>query len=284
MIAKKKNTKRISPTPFYAGPGKRYYINQLNFLLNFLNADIEKLPPGDFSNLFYQALLFLYENHVNEGVLRRIFTDTDEDRRQLSYVQEILKYKVNALKELEIIYNEDEGLKTLEIEKSGLYSYCLKDGIIIYKPYISLYIFEDIQPDNGEELYIRSVIEHPKQLRDKRFQFDEDGIDTPEPPTDLIPGKFSMFLDDNIYETVKFSCYSLFEKIPVSAINLCPYCYKYFKSTSKKQSPLCARCLKKENTYKWREQNKLEYNEYQRNLQKGVKTSVKDIREKMKRN
>ncbi|MGB6279476.1 MAG: hypothetical protein WBG91_04620, partial [Syntrophobacteria bacterium] len=71
----------------------------------------------------------------------------------------------------------------------------------------------------------------------------------------------------------------VFLAINQHSIYRCPECHKYFVATRKKQSAYCTRCIKKKHVYKWREKNRPVYNAYQRNLQKGVKTKVKEIRD-----
>jgi hypothetical protein len=279
MSAKNKRTKRLYPLSFYQGPGKRHYLEKLNFLLVFLNSNFEKLSPGAFSDLFYQLLLFFYENTEYKELLKNLFQDRDEDRRQLNYIQQVIRAKIENLKEAEKDQEAGEKGTETSIDPIKNIKYILKEGRISIISRIRVYPY-DIYDDNKiedveEKNYIMNIFP-------SSYKFNED-IDpgSPEPPSGLVPGKFSKFIDLDIYETIKFAFYSLLEKIPLSSINRCPKCQKYFKSTIKKQSPFCASCLKKENTYKWREKNKSEYNTYQRNLQKGLKTSVKDIRKKI---
>jgi hypothetical protein len=108
---------------------------------------------------------------------------------------------------------------------------------------------------------------------------DKEVVDLIEKQYDLLPpGKFSKFCDPSMPATLQFQLYGLLEKFPLSSIYECPGCRKYFVATRKKQSEYCTRCIKKKHVYKWRKKNKSVYNTYQRNLQKGVKTTADEIR------
>lgn len=281
---KAKSTKRTA-TPMFEGPGKRYYVSRLKWLIGFLNTDILNLPPGGFLNIFYDFLDFFYRPYVEETVLREICSDTDHDRRQLNEAQEFVESclstlldKISWTEYYELFPEEKKGAKYeafrddvettkvwLENDYQVPMAYHLVGERIRLAPEIKLYLYDNLQEDDIKEVH---------SFKTDRQMFVELG-----PGISL--GKFSKFFDPNMHDTLRFGLFNLLEKFPLSSVKRCPGCNKYFLATTKKRSPFCARCIKKENVYTWREKNRPIYNTYQRNLQKGVKTPIKEIRAKL---
>lgn len=93
---------------------------------------------------------------------------------------------------------------------------------------------------------------------------------------------FNSCYDPDIPTTVALSLVDLLKHFQLDCIKQCPVCHKYFSSTERKKSELCTLCLKKASTYKWREQNREVYNEYQRNIARGIKKeSPTEIRKRL---
>jgi hypothetical protein len=313
---KKEKKARGPQIPMFEGPGKRYHVNRLKWLLDLLNTDILNLPPGGFLKVFYEFLAFFYEDYVEEEVLKRVCVDTPEDRKQLEMARDMLAGIISELlRKLfwrQIIQIDPEKRKTDpyiastldEIETTKVWdkvwdsdeeqiplAYHLHGERIALVPEIRIYEYDNLQTDDelrivrefgelgdiGEDAQARK--EALAQKWEEQGLIDQEVADIMRKPSDDIPyGKFSKFCDPTMSATLGFQLYNLIEKFPLSSIYECPECHDYFVATRKKQSKYCTRCIKKKHVYKWREKNRLEYNTYQRNLQKGVKTSVDEIR------
>jgi hypothetical protein len=306
----KKKKVRSSQIPMFEGLGKRYYVNRLRWLLDFVNADILNLPPGGFLKVFYEFLAFFYEGYVEDEVLKRLCVDIPEDRQQLVMAGKILSGRIwELLDKLHLrqqveIHPElkddphnsalQDAIKTTQVWESEApipipLSYHLKGERIVLIPEIRIYEYDNLQSDDEieavrrfeESSQIALALMSRKEITQKLEEqsVDKELVDLIKEPYDQVPlGKFSKFCDPNIFSTLTFQLYSLLEKFPLSSIYRCPECRKYFAATRKKQSEYCTQCIKKKHVYKWRDKNRPEYNTYQRNLQKGVKTSVDEIR------
>jgi hypothetical protein len=291
----------------FEGPGKRHYVNRLKWLLNLLNTDILNLPPGGFLKVFYEFLAFFYENYVEDEVLKRVCVDTPEDRKQLEMARGGLAGRISELlsklswrqifqtdPELKndphysFFLDEIETTKVWDSDEQISFTYHLRGEGISLIPEIRIYEYDNLQTDDEIEVvreFEESVKDDPA-LREAIFQewkkqgVSKEAIEVLDKPYDHVPfGKFSKFCDPNMSATLSFKLYALLEKFPLSSIYQCPECRNYFVATRKKQSEFCTRCIKKKHVYKWREKNRPIYNAYQRNLQKGVKTKVKEIRD-----
>jgi hypothetical protein len=316
----KKKKVRSPQIPMFEGQGKRYHVNRLKWLLNLLNTDILNLPPGGFLKVFYEFLAFFYEDYVEEEVLKRVCVDTPEDRKQLEMardglagsVSELLRkldwhQKIQTYPELKtdpVIASLDEikSTKVWDSDEQIPLAYHLRGERISLIPQIRIFEYDNLQTDDEIEV-VREFREredigkdaqkYAQEMRDAiALEWEERGVDkkvvdvmrTPYDPGPSVPfGKFSKFCDPTMSATLSFELYALLEKFPISSIYKCPECRDYFVATRKKQSEYCTRCIKKKHVYKWREKNRPEYNAYQRNLQKGVKTSVKEIRDDLAR-
>jgi hypothetical protein len=307
----KKKKPRSPQIPMFEGRGKRYHVNRLKWLLDLLNTDILKLPPGGFLKIFYEFLEFFYEIYVEDEVLKRVCVDTPEDREQLKRARDELSGGISEL--LRKLYwrqrfqtypelkdnphyssflDEIETTKVWDSDEQISFTYHLRGEGIALIPQIRIFEYDNLQTD--DEIEVVREFEHRGKLasdfRESMVQtMKEQGvpkevIEPLEEPYDPVPsGKFSKFCDPTMSATLKFQLYNLLEKFPLSSIYECPGCRDYFVATRKKQSEYCTRCIKKKHVYKWREKNRLEYNAYQRNLQKGVKTPVKEIRDDLAR-
>jgi hypothetical protein len=320
--AGKKKKVRSSQIPMFEGRGKRYHVNRLKWLLNLLNTDILSLPPGGFLKLFYEFLAFFYENYVEEEVLKRVCVDTPEDREQLKMARGILARIISELlRKLfwrQIIQTDPERRKTDpyiasildEIETTKVwdgygkvsFAYHLHGERIVLVPEIRIYEYDNLQTDDeirivrefselediGEDFKkihqkVREAVVQKLKEQGARKEVIEKQLEEPY-DRDRVPyGKFSKFCDPTMSATLGFQLYNLIEKFPLSSIYSCPECSKYFVATRKKQSKYCKRCINKKHVKNWRDKNRPVYNAYQRNLQKGVKTSVEEIRDDLAR-
>ncbi len=310
----KKKGVRSPQIPMFEGPGKRYHVNRLKWLLDLLNTDILKLPPGGFLKIFYEFLAFFYEGYVKEEVLKRVCVDTPEDREQLEMARKGLagriwkllwklswRQRIQTNPELKTdpycasILDEIESTKVWDRDEEQIpLAYHLHGERIALIPEIRIYEYDNLQTDDEIEIVrefeescdIATALIVSKAVTEKMQEqgVDKEVVDSIEKTYDQVPfGKFSKFCDPTMFATLKFQLYALLEKFPLSSIYQCPECRKYFVATRKKQSEYCTRCIKKKHVYKWREKNRPVYNAYQRNLQKGVKTSVEEIRDDLAR-
>ena len=308
----KKKKVRSSQIPMFEGRGKRYYVNRLKWLLELLNTDILNLPPGGFLKTFYEFLAFFYEDYVEEEVLKRVCVDTPEDRKQFERARGIIAGSIsellNKLFWRQIIQTDPEKRKTDpyiasildEIETTKVWdsdeqiplAYHLRGERISLVPQIRIYEYDNLQTDDEIEV-VREFEESGKDdpaFRESIVQAmkeqgaPKEAIEPLEKPYNHVPfGKFSKFCDPNMSAALTFELFALLEKFPLSSIYRCPECRDYFVATRKKQSDYCTKCIKKKHVYKWREKNRPVYNAYQRNLQKGVKTKVGEIRDDLAR-
>ena len=255
---------------------------------------------------------------MEEEVLKRVCVDTPEDREQLKMARNMLAISISELlRKLswrQIIQTDPEKLKTDpyiasildEIESTKVWdsegkfplAYHLRGERISLIPEIRIYEYDNLQTDDelrivrefselediGEdwkkihqkvrEAVVQKLKEQgaPKEVIEKQLEEPYD--------RDRVPfGKFSKFCDPTMSAALTFELFALLEKFPLSSIYQCPECSDYFVATRKKQSEYCTRCIKKKHVYNWRDKNRPVYNAYQRNLQKGVKTSVEEIRD-----
>jgi hypothetical protein len=279
--------------------------------LNLLNTDILNLAPGGFLKIFYEFLAFFYEDYVEDEVLKRVCSDTPEDREQLERARDLLAGSISHLlwklywRQQFQTYPElkndphysswlDE-IKTTKVWDSDevqiSFAYHLQGERIALIPEIKIYEYDNLQTEDEIEVVrefrrFEDIGKDALAVRESIAQkwkeqgVDKEVVDFIEKAPDHVPfGKFSKFCDPTMFATLKFQIYALLEKFPLSSIYKCPQCSSYFVATRKKQSEYCTRCIKKKHVYKWREKNRPVYNAYQRNLQKGVKTSVKEIRD-----
>ena len=311
----KKKGVRSPQIPMFEGPGKRYHVNRLKWLLDLLNTDILKLPPGGFLKIFYEFLAFFYEGYVKEEVLKRVCVDTPEDREQLKMARDELAGGISELlwklywhqkfQTYPELKNDPhyssylDEIKTTKVwgsdEVQISFAYHLQGERIALIPEIRIYEYDNLQTDDEIEVVrefrrLEDIGKDAQALRESIAQkWEEQGVDKEvvdfiKMPYDrVLFGKFSKFCDPTMSATLKFQLYNLLEKFPLSSIYQCPECRDYFVATRKKQSAYCTRCIKKKHVYKWRDKNRPVYNAYQRNLQKGVKTSVKEIRDDLAR-
>jgi hypothetical protein len=285
--ARKPKRARTPQVPMFEGPGKRYYVNRLRWLVDFLNTDISGLPPGGFLKTFYDFLVFFYSGYVEDEVFREICADTDRDREELKKAQETLvralyriRHKEFWLKYPELKNDpdysweleEDEDVESTRVWPKGELiplAYHIRGERLMLLADIRIYKYEDLSENDeiGESLDF--------EMYTKLY-----GRDVLGESNAITLGRFSRFCDPNMYGSLSFGLYSFLGKFPLSSIETCLGCRKYILMTAKKEGPFCSPCLKKRSLYRWREKNRPIYNAYQRNLQKGVKTSIRQIRKK----
>ena len=248
----KKNRHAVT-LPVQEDPGKRYYQNRLTWLLKFLNTDIKDLPVGGFLKIFHEFMEFLYLDAVeNADVFREYCVDTAIDRDRLSRAQGYTKMFVK------MIFGElDEKLMELFPKK--------------------LSVSYEICPDEFRSVSVRRVL----ILQDHDLYHDKIVWMTPAEIESIDFGEFSKFKDKKIRDNIRYSVSMLLMKFKAGSIGVCPDCGMFYKKTARKKSPLCSRCLKHSTTNQWRDDNREVYNAYQRNLQKGIKEPIKDIRKEM---
>ena len=249
---KKQKSRRLSPIPMVEQPGKRYHLQRLNWLLGFLNADISTMPTGDFLKLFHEFLVFFYQDAVDdESNFRRWCVDTDIDRSQIRLAQLISTELVLRLKNRKA----REGLA------------------------VSFEVQYVAHVDNEEKITLKrdqGIGTYPEVQ--EGLEYSDRASARDDLPSHEAQGQFSHFGVPRFGDTVRYGVLTLLSKFPLSSIQHCPNCEKFYKSSRRKESPLCRTCLTRKGVYQWRDKNRTVYNTYQRNYQKGVKTSVNEIR------
>jgi len=88
---------RKSPMPFLPGPGKREIQRRLNWLINFLNVDIQVLSTGEFVKLLEEVLVFFYGDQVDRPLRRIICSDTDLNRQAVAVIQNWARSHLNEI-------------------------------------------------------------------------------------------------------------------------------------------------------------------------------------------
>jgi hypothetical protein len=259
---RKQKKPRRAPMPMHEEPGKRYWLNQLKWLLKFLNEDISNLPTGDFLKILWEFLNFFCKAEVEQPErLKELCIDSDPNRDALKQVQVLIEEFFDRIDEIrDLSFREGIPLDisgyTLEVK----YSIEVDGDKLSLRPERKLFAV-------WGTLDLRTFKVKPPAPLDQQFDDEylvQRGIDSSKAL------KFKGFVLPDFKTTIFFTLATLFERFPLDCIRRCPECRKYFTSTKRKESPLCAPCLKRENTYKWRRENPDVYNEYQRNLQKGV--------------
>jgi hypothetical protein len=289
MGQKRRSTRRRtgSQVAMCEGPGKRYHVNRLKWLVDFLNTDIFKLPPGGFLKVFHEFLVFFYSGYADSEVLREVCRDTDRDRKELSEAQSFLdralsdiRIKLRAMKrfgaspelregpEWELFREDVETTRAWPKDLIPLAFHVIGERLMLI-PEIKIHKYEDLRDDVeiGEFREYESV--YTIYGRDVLGESDR-----------LRLGRFSEFCDPAMESSLRFGLYLLLEEFPLSTIEQCPDCSRYIVMTTKKKLPFCNSCLKKQSVYRWRKRNRSLYNAYQRNRQKGVPTSIKELRGK----
>ncbi len=268
MIQKRRRptTVRRPPMPMHAEPGKRELYSQLGWLLDLLNTDISALPTGGFLNLLSEILLFLYKDEVRPPEnMKRLCVDTDLNRKAVERIQELMKNWMDmALRENQRSLGDGgnaykvEGIVMTQVilVKSNRVSLRSPKRLVPYDVGINLRNFmgqyKPLQLESGKEANQDYIDEHFSDVKRENYAF------------------FSTCHDPDITTTIQYTLVQLLTHFHLDCIRKCPECQKYYKSTKKKESPLCTRCLNRANTYKWRNKNRETYNEYQRNLFKGI--------------
>jgi hypothetical protein len=100
-------------------------------------------------------------------------------------------------------------------------------------------------------------------------------------PSHEVRGQFSHFKVQEYIDTVRYGVLTLLTKFPLSSIQHCPICEKFYKSSRRKESPFCRTCLTRKGVNEWRNKNREIYNRYQASLRKGEKVTIEEIRTEM---
>lgn len=256
-MAKRQKSKRLPPIPVFAPAGeKRYHLRRLDYLLDFINADIRAMRTGDFLKLFGDFLDFFYGDIVtDESVFRKWCVDTDVDRGQLQLAQDISKELILRLK-------SERGWQDLPVILPIEYEACVEnDGRLVLKRGNTLKEYSD-----------------PSE----RFKISSGLIIY---PTIESQGEFSHFGDPRFTETIRHGVLTLLAKIHFDSVRCCPDCFIFFKCTPKKSSPLCRSCQNKKSVYTWRknEVNRLVYNLYQQRVREGKNISLQQARSEVEK-
>jgi hypothetical protein len=236
-------------------PGKRYHLQRLNWLLGFLNADIRAMSAGDFLKLFHGFLVFFYDEAVDDKeTFRKWCVDTDVDRCQVRRARDISQGLVSLVK----IHAREKIETALSID----FVVCVEDeDKLVLKRDNTLVVNED-----------------PAE----RFKLSDGKLLETDYPSLESEGEFSHFTDPRFRDTVRYGVLTLLTKFPLSAIQHCPNCEKFYKSSRRKKSPLCKTCLTRKGVNEWRNENRDVYNRYQASLRKGEKVTIEEIRAELK--
>jgi hypothetical protein len=252
---KRQKTRRLPPIPMIEEPGKRYHLQRLNWLLGFLNADIAAMPTGDFLKLFHEFLLFFYDEAIDDKeIFRKWCVDTDVDRCQVRRAQDISQGLVSLLK----IHAQEKMPTALSID----FVVCVEDEDKLV-----------LKRDNKLQVY-----EDPAE----RFELSAGTLLKTNYPSPESEGEFSHFGDPRFRDTVRYGVLTLLTKFPLSVIQHCPNCEKFYKSSRRKESPLCRTCLTRKGVNEWRNKNRDIYNRYQASLREGKKVTIEEIRAELK--
>lgn len=253
---KKRKSRRLPPIPMIEEPGKRYYLQRLNWLLGFLNADIAAMPTGDFLKLFHEFLVFFYQDAVkDESEFRKWCVDTDIDRSQMLLAQVI---SVNLVQRLKSRNAREELPVSLNVQ------------------YVAHVDNEDkviLKRDQGIGPY--PEVQEGLEYSDRASARDD-------LPSREAQGQFSNFGVPRFDDTVRYGVLTLLTKFPLSSIQHCPRCEKFYKSSRRKESPFCRTCLTRKGVNEWRDKNREIYNRYQASLREGRKITIEEIRAELK--
>ena len=261
QMGKKQKLVRKPPMPMHKETGRRQLLDRLNWLLDFINQNIPSLRTGLFLNLMHDCLEFLYKDQARVEI-KDICKDTELDRKALKDIQALMKLHLDTILDmsrLSIKVDTPQVCNTVEAS----YEVVVEGDRLSFKPQKKLMPYD-------------TTVDLTWEYRERNFNVDVTASE--EYIKSTFQGKdtenhvfFSKCYDADVYSNVILTLVPLLERFPLDCIRVCPYCDKYYKSTRKKRSPLCSPCLKRMHTYKWRKNNREAWNEYQRNLAKGVK-------------
>ncbi len=239
---KKKGTKR-PPIPMFQEPKKTFYLEQLNWILDFANLDIGSLPPGGFFKILYEYLVFFHSHDFRAiAVLKNLCQDTERNREALGEVQARIKALLTrCLKGMEGLERKPEGFELLLGAIEAKYSVRLKANRISLRPYTRLHPMQEALA-RDEIVYgpLRIVSRSKDDLEIDEAWIAGAGFD---PEKGL---RFSWFFIEDIQSSILTILVPLLERFPLDYIAVCPECHKFFRIKRKKKSPLCPVCLKRQ--------------------------------------
>lgn len=216
-----KRTKGKPPIPMFKGPKKTYYLEKLNWILDFANLDIGSLPPGGFFKILYEFLEFFHGHEPGRWLFRELCQDTERNRKALREVQTRIKAFLTNWLDPKLMLPR----WVLATPVRAKYQVFFEENRISLRPSRRL----DIS-------------------REENFEIDEEWVTrgVTRPDFDFSEGlMFSRFFIEDIESSILIVLVPLLEKFPLSYIGICPDCEKFFRIKRKKKSPLCPACLKR---------------------------------------
>ena len=257
----KQRSVRRPPMPMHKEAGRKELVNCLSWLLDFLNQNIRSLPTGLFLKLNHECLEFLYKDQARVEI-KDICKDTELDRKAAERIQALMKLHLDTILDMSR-WSIKQGKPYFCDTVEASYEMVVEGDRLSLKPQKKLMPYEtpaDLDWEYRERNLNVEVTATEEYINDKFQDIDTDNYVF-----------FSKCFDADVENNIILTLVPLLERFPLDCIRVCPYCDKYYKSTRKKRSPLCSPCLKRMHTYKWRKDNREAWNEYQRNLAKGVK-------------
>jgi hypothetical protein len=272
---------RRSPMPFLPGPGKREIQRRLNWLINFLNVDIQVLSTGEFVKLLEEVLVFFYEDQIHRPLRRVICSDSDLNRQAVVMIQNWARSQLDEILRMTSPFDRDEEIRffdTASIEadiliKGDKVNLVYRKKLRPYEVFVNLNprpIYKENPADWQTPVDKDHVYQQFASLSDEEWE---------------IHAFFSNCYDSDVRSSVLLSLVPLLENFPLECIRRCSGCGRYFTSTRKKKSPLCHFCYKRGRMPSWlrRPENREAWNEYNRNRRKGVEDEKPtQIRERLK--
>jgi len=214
------------------------------------------MPTGDFLKLFHEFLVFFYQDAVeDESDFRRWCVDTDIDRSQIRLAQLISTELVLRLK-----------------------SRKAREGLAV-----SFKVEYVAHVDNEEKIILKrdqGIGPYPEVQ--EGLEYSDRASAREDLPSLEVRGQFNRFNVPRFSDTVRYGVLTLLTKFPLSSIQHCPSCEKFYKSSRRKESPLCRTCLTRKGVNEWRDKNREIYNRYQANLREGKKVTIEEIRAELK--
>jgi hypothetical protein len=266
-------------------PGKRFYSQQLNWVLHFVNAHIHGLPHQDFLKVFDEFLSFFYGSYIDDpDLLRQICKDTKSNRDELDRIQMGIKGTLNIIYDYSNKGRRQSYSVLLSLISRPVYRVQFDEDRLYWVPVKELLPWKasPIDAEEAEVIYWRVANgDYLKTGFDPEEKVAYEIFDRweKEPPFPWEGGEENnAYVDPNIGATILTTLIPLLEKFPRNVIKTCEVCSKFFRATRKKKRPMCRACLKKESVYEWRKKNPEVYRIYQRDLQKGVKRKPKEIK------
>jgi len=261
-------------------PGKSFYNERLNWLCGFTRARIPRLTRPRFEELLFKALDFLYGEQVEDKKeISNVCVDTPMNRDALEGIRSLFSFWLGNIL-------DESGLSLVNATAYAspigqtAYKLRIKEAEVELLPERRAHPYTIMKLGSlGTDRYepLDAGIE-PDQKYLERYFLDNPGVE------DTNYAFFSHFYDPGIETTVLLTLVPLLQKFPLEHIKPCPQCGHCFRATKKKELDLCRPCIKKRHIYKWRKENPEAYNEYMRNLRKGVKDETPNqIRDRLAR-